>query len=69
MLFCCFEAFWGKVTVRLFLVRKVTISEKSTEILRRFVFLNKFEKGQKPEEYFDLFKEIFLIKLGKWGKY
>ena len=25
---------------------KMTISEKSTEILRKFVFLNKFEKGQ-----------------------
>ena len=30
----------------LLLVKKVTISERSTEILRKFVFLNKFEKGQ-----------------------
>ena len=30
----------------LFLVNKVTISEGSTEILREFVFLNKFEKGK-----------------------
>ena len=30
----------------LFLFQKVTLSEKSTEILRKFVFLNKFEKGQ-----------------------
>ena len=30
----------------LFLVKKVTISEKSTEILRKFVFLNMLEKGK-----------------------
>ena len=30
----------------LFLVQKVTISEKSTEIFRKFVFLNEFEKVQ-----------------------
>ncbi len=30
----------------LFLVQKLTISEKSTEILRMFIFLNKFEKAQ-----------------------
>ena len=28
-----------------FLVQKVSISERSTKILRKFVFLNKFEKG------------------------
>ena len=30
----------------LFLVRKVTISEKNTEIFRKFVFYYMFEKGQ-----------------------
>ena len=30
----------------LLLVQKVTTSEKSTETLRKFVFLNKFKKGQ-----------------------
>ena len=30
----------------LFLVQKVTISEKSTERRRKFVFLNMFEKGK-----------------------
>ena len=29
-----------------FLVTILIISERSTEILRKFVFLNKFEKGQ-----------------------
>ena len=30
----------------LFLVRKVTITETSTEIFRKFVFLTMFEKGK-----------------------
>ena len=30
----------------LFLVKKRAISERSTETLRKFVFLNMFEKGQ-----------------------
>ena len=30
----------------LFLVKKVAISEKSTEILKKFVFLNMFQKGK-----------------------
>ena len=30
----------------LFLIKNVTISEKSSEILWTLVFLNKFEKGQ-----------------------
>ena len=62
MLFCCFEAFWGKFTKNSLLVKKVTISERSTEILRKFVFLNKFEKDQIKEENLDLFKQLFLIK-------
>ena len=45
-----FLLFWsilGEIHRELhFLVQKVTISEKSTEILRKFVFLNKFEKGK-----------------------
>ena len=45
-----FQLFWsilGEIHRELlFLVQKVTISEKSTEILRKFVFLNKFEKGK-----------------------
>ena len=40
----------------LFLVKKVTISERCTEILRKFVFLSMFEKD------IDLFKQLFLIK-------
>ncbi len=38
--------FGGNPQRILFLVQKVTISEKSTEILRKFVSLNEFEKGQ-----------------------
>ena len=65
MLFCCFEAFLWKIHRELiFLVKKVAISERSTETLRKFVYLNKFEKVQipNPEENLDLFKQMFLIK-------
>ena len=39
----------------------MTISERSIEKLRKFVFLKKFEKGTNPEENLDLFKQLFLI--------
>ena len=61
MLSCCFEAFSGKIHRELlFLVIKLTISEKSTEVLRKLFFL-KFEKGN-SQENLDLFKQLFLIK-------
>ena len=45
-----FVLFWrifGEIHWKLlFLVKKVTISERSSEILRKFVFLKKFENGQ-----------------------
>ena len=45
--FLLFEAFFGEIHREvLYLVKKVTISERSTEILRNFVFLNMFEKGK-----------------------
>ena len=45
----------------------MTISERGTEILRKLVFLNKFEKGQipNPEENLDLFKQIFFDQISK----
>ena len=43
----------------LFLVQKVTISEKSTEILRKFVSLNKFEKGQIQRNFWICLNECF----------
>ena len=46
----------------LFLVKKLIISERSTEIHRKFVFLNMFEKRVNPEKNLDLFKQLFLIK-------
>ena len=45
----------------LFLFQKVTISERSTEILRKFVFLTSL-KREKHEENLDLFKQLILIK-------
>ena len=45
--FLLFFGLFGEIHRKcLFLVQKVTISEISSEILRRFVFLNKFEKGK-----------------------
>ena len=42
---CCFEAFLGKIHREFFFLDiKETISETGTEILRKFVFLTKFEK-------------------------
>ena len=46
----------------------MTISETSTEINRKFVFLTMFESGY-PVENFDLFKQFFLIKQVKANKY
>ena len=46
----------------------MTISERSTEILKKFVFLNKFEKAN-PEVNLDLVKQLFLIKPVKGDKY
>ena len=45
--FLLFWSIFGEIHRELlFLIQKLTISEKSTEILRKFVFLNKFEKGK-----------------------
>ena len=69
MLFCCFKAFYGQIHKELlFLVQKLTISEKCIEILREFVFLKMFERVN-AEENLDLFKQLFLIKPVKGGKY
>ena len=49
--FVLFLSIFGEIHRKiLFLVKKVTISERSSELLRKFVFLNKFEKGANPEE-------------------
>ena len=50
-----------------FLVKKVTISERSTEILRIFFF--NILKLVNPEEYLDMFKHLFLTKPVKGNKY
>ena len=46
MHFFCFEAFGGKFIENFPFNIKVTIAEKSTEILSQFVFLTMFEKGK-----------------------
>ena len=45
--FLLFWSIFGLIHWKLlFLVQKVTISERRTEILRKFIFLNKFERGK-----------------------
>ena len=67
--FLLFRSIFGLVHWKLlFLVQKVTISESSKEILRKFVFLNKFEKGQIQEENLDFFKQLFLDQTSKRGQ-
>ena len=62
MPFCCFEAFLGENHRELyFLDIKETISETSSKILTKLVFLTMFERAN-PEENLDLFKQLFLIK-------
>ena len=51
MPFCCFEAFLEKFIEKFsFLEKKVAISETSTEILKKFVFLTMFERGKSREK-------------------
>ena len=51
MLFCCFDAILGGIHRELlFLVKKVTISEKKLEILKKFVFLTIFERDISREK-------------------
>ena len=70
MPFCCFEAFFGEIDRELFFLDiKVTTSETSTEIHRKYVFLTMFWKGKNPEENLDLFKQLFLIKSVRADKY
>ena len=69
MAFCCFEAFFGEIHMELFVLDiKVTISEMSTEILRKFCFFYHFWKGANTEENLDLFKQLYLIKSVKEDK-
>ena len=60
-----FLLFWsnfGEIHRELFfLYIKVTISEKCTKIVWKFVFLPCL-KGANPEKNLDLFKQLFLIK-------
>ena len=60
--FLLFLSFLGDIHRELFFIDiNVNISEITTEIQRNFFFLP-FLKGANPEEYLDLFKQLFLIK-------
>ena len=64
-----FWSIFGEILWKLlFLVQKVTIIERSSEILRKIVFLNRFEKEQ-IQKKFGFFKQLFLIKPLNGDKY
>ena len=54
--------FWGFHRELLFLVQKVIISERSSEILRKITFLNKFEKEKCQWKVWIWCKQPFLFK-------
>ena len=49
--------------------QKITLSESISEILRKFVFLNKFEKGKIQWKIWICCKQPFLYKAVKRDKY
>ena len=66
MLFCCFDAFFGEIHRELlFLVKKVTFSGSSTEILRKLVFLT-YLIGVNPEENLDCLNNSFWSNQKNW---
>ena len=68
--FLLFWSVFGEIHWKIiFLVKNVTISERSSEILRKFVFLNKFEKDQIQKKIWICYKQLFLFKTLKWDKY
>ena len=69
MLFCYFEAFLGNSLKNSLFSQKMTISEISSEILGKFVFLNKFEKVQILSKVRICGKQPFLFKAVKGDKY
>ena len=69
MLFCCFEVFLGKFTEKFSFYSKKWLSQRSTEILRKFVFLDKFEKEQIQRKIRICCKQPFLSKAVKLEKY
>ena len=60
--------FFGEFHRILLFRHKMTLSETSTEILRKFFFLPCL-KGANPEENLDLFQQLFSIKPIKGDKY
>ena len=49
-------------------IHKMTISERSSEILRKITFLNKFEKGKSQRKVWIWCKQVFWFTV-KWNNY
>ena len=66
--FFCFEVFWGNsLKASLFSQKRDYL--RSSEIIRKFFFLNKFEKGQILRKIWICCKQHFLFKVVKWDNY
>ena len=69
-IFLLFWSFLGKIHWKLlFLAKKLTLSERSSDILGNFVFLNKLEKGKIQRKMWISCKQPFLYKAVKLDKY
>ena len=67
MLFCCFEAFWGKFTVNFPFYSKKWLSLRGVLKHSESLFLLTCLKRVNPEVNLNMFKPYFLIKPVKWG--
>ena len=68
--FLLFWSIFGEIHWKLlFLFKKLTILERSSEILRKITFLNKFEKEKIKQKIWISCKQPFLFKPVKGDKY
>ena len=68
-----FRLFWsilGEIHWKfLFLIIKLTLSERSSDIIGKFVFLNKLEKGKIHRKIWIICKQNLLYEAIKWDIY
>ncbi len=69
MLSVLLKHFGGNSLKTSLLVKKVTISERGSELLRKITFLNKFEKEKIQSKIWIWCSQLFLFKAVKWDNY
>ena len=68
--FLLFWSIFGEIHWKpLFLVKQLALSVRNSEILWKFVFLNKLEKGQIQRKIWICCKQLFYYKPVKGDKY